>query len=80
MSKIVTFQQLQSFLQGLGFEGRSSRGAHMIFEHTKTGTVVTLPNKQGPIRPIYLRTAMRQILNAGIATEFQIRNKLDKAA
>jgi predicted RNA binding protein YcfA (HicA-like mRNA interferase family) len=79
MSKAVTFKQLQKTLSGFGFEARPS-GSHVIFRHSKTGVVLTVPNIEGTVRPIYVSNAAHQIANSGIATASTFEARLDQAA
>ena len=79
MSKTVTFKQLQTTLNGLGFESQE-RGAHVIFRHSKTGAILTVPNTGRTVRPVYVNTAARQIANSGIATMSTFVTRLEKAA
>jgi predicted RNA binding protein YcfA (HicA-like mRNA interferase family) len=78
MSKTVTFRQLQKTLNSLGFESQPV-GGHVIFRHLKTGAVLTVPNTEGTVRPIYVSTAARQIANSGIATASTFESRLEKA-
>jgi predicted RNA binding protein YcfA (HicA-like mRNA interferase family) len=79
MSKPVTFGQLQKTLNSFGFESQQA-GSHVIFRHLKTGAVLTVPNTEGTVRPIYVSTAARQIANSGIATASTFEIRLEKAA
>lgn len=78
MSKMVTFKQLQAALNELGFESQQ-HGSHSIFMHPKTGTVLTVPNMDRMVRPIYVSTAARQIANSGIAAASAFEATLSKA-
>jgi predicted RNA binding protein YcfA (HicA-like mRNA interferase family) len=79
MSKMVTFKQLQKTLNGFGFESQQ-HGSHVIFRHSKTGVVLTVPNTERTVRPIYVSSAARQIANSGIATASTFETRLEKAA
>jgi predicted RNA binding protein YcfA (HicA-like mRNA interferase family) len=79
MSKTVTFDQLRETLNGFGFESQQ-RGAHVIFRHSKTGVVLTVPITERTVRPIYVSTSARQIANSGIATASMFEIRLEKAA
>jgi predicted RNA binding protein YcfA (HicA-like mRNA interferase family) len=79
MSKTVTFKQLQKTLNGFGFESQPG-GGHVIFRHSKTGVILTVRNTPSTVRPIYVSTAARQIVNSGIATASTFENRLEKAA
>jgi predicted RNA binding protein YcfA (HicA-like mRNA interferase family) len=79
MFKAVTFRQLQKALNELGFQSEEL-GSHVIFRHSKTGVVLTVPNTGQTVRPIYVSTAARQIVNSGIATASTFESKLGKAA
>jgi predicted RNA binding protein YcfA (HicA-like mRNA interferase family) len=79
MSKTVTFKQLQKTLNGFGFESREG-GGHVIFRHSKTGVVLTVPNTEPTVRPIYVSNAAHQIANSGIATASTFEIRLEKAA
>lgn len=78
MSKAVTFKQLQRTLNGLGFESQHG-GRHVTFRHPRTGTVLTVPNIEPTIRPIYVSTAARQVANSGIATMAMFGARLQRA-
>jgi predicted RNA binding protein YcfA (HicA-like mRNA interferase family) len=78
MSKAVTFSQLQKTLNGFGFESQQL-GSHVIFRHSRTGAVLTVPNIERTVRPIYVRTAARQIANSGIATASAFGTRLETA-
>jgi predicted RNA binding protein YcfA (HicA-like mRNA interferase family) len=79
MSKTVTFKQLRKTLTGFGFVSEE-RDGHMIFRHSKTGAVVTVPSTEPTVRPIYVSTAGRQIANSGIAPASTFELRLEKAA
>jgi hypothetical protein len=79
MAKPVTFGQLRDTLSGLGFVADPG-GGHVISRHPGTGLVLTAPNAEGKVRPIYVVTAARQIANFGIATEAAFAARLTKAA
>jgi predicted RNA binding protein YcfA (HicA-like mRNA interferase family) len=77
MSSRVTFKQLQKTLVELGFEGRQS-GSHVIFRHTGSGAVLSVPNSEQIVRTIFVSTAARQVANSGIATTKAFEGKLRK--
>jgi hypothetical protein len=79
MSKTVTFDQLRKTLNGFGFEAEQG-GANVLFRHAKTGAVVTVPNTERTIRPIYVSNAACQIANSGIGTTATFEARLAKAA
>ena len=79
MSKTVTFKQLEKTLHAFGFVSQQG-GSHVIFRHSKTGVVLTVPNTERTVRPIYVSTAARQIANSGIATASTFETSLEKAA
>jgi predicted RNA binding protein YcfA (HicA-like mRNA interferase family) len=79
MSKTVTFKQLEKTLHEFGFVSQQV-GIHVIFRHSKTGAVLTVPNTGPTVRPIYVSTAARQIANSGIATASTFEIRLQKAA
>jgi predicted RNA binding protein YcfA (HicA-like mRNA interferase family) len=79
MSKPVTFAQLQKTLTGFGFEPEQ-RGSHVLFRHPETGVVLTVPNTERTVRPIYVSSAARQIANSGIATASTFETRLETAA
>jgi predicted RNA binding protein YcfA (HicA-like mRNA interferase family) len=80
VSQKVTFKQLQKTLNGLGFEARQSlSSSHVIFKHSKTGVVLTVPNSGPTVPPVYVNTAARQVANSGIATVTSFENKLERA-
>jgi predicted RNA binding protein YcfA (HicA-like mRNA interferase family) len=78
MSKGVTFEQLKKALNEFGFESQQG-GSHVTFRHLGTGVVVTVPNTQGTVRPIYVSNAAHQIANSGIGTASSFEIKLEKA-
>jgi len=75
----VTFQQLEKTLTDFGFTYSTSAG-HAIFRHPVTGSVLTVPNGEQPIRQIYVNTAARQVANSGIATVKAFESRLTKYA
>ena len=79
MSRMVTFKQMQTALNEFGFEAQQ-HGGHTIFRHPKTGAVLTVPNMDRVVRPIYISTAARQIANSGIAATSAFEATLAKAA
>lgn len=79
MSRRVSFKQLRATLHGFGFDERPM-GTHVIFKHTRTGVVVSLPGNEPTVRPIYLNTVVRQVANSGIATQAIFENRLEKEA
>lgn len=80
MPRKVTFDQLRKTLDGFGFESQQRRGGHVIFRHPKTGVVLTVPNLEATVRPIYVSTAAHQIVSSGIATKAGFERSLEKAA
>ena len=80
MSKTVTFKQLQRTLNEFGFEKSRQKGSHVIFRHSEKGVVVVVPNIGETVRPVYVKTAARQIANSGIATVSTFENRLEKTA
>ena len=79
LSKTVIFKQLQKTLNGFGFEVEP-HGGHVIRRHPGTGAVLSVPNVERTVRPIYMTIAARQIANSGIATASAFETKLDNAA
>jgi predicted RNA binding protein YcfA (HicA-like mRNA interferase family) len=80
MSKTVTYEQLKNALSEFGFKPEQEGAAHVIFRHSKTGVVVTVPKMGKTVRPVFVSTAARQIANSGIATAKTFENRLEKAA
>jgi hypothetical protein len=79
MYKGVTFKQLQKTLSGFGFIESQAEDNNVLFRHTTTGVVLTVPNS-GTVRPIYVSSAARQLSNSGIATISKFESQLEKAA
>ena len=79
MSRTVTFKQLQKTLGELGFVQYRKTGGHVLFWHSETGAVLTLPMTES-VRPIYVSSAARQIANSGIAASSAFEKKLGKSA
>jgi predicted RNA binding protein YcfA (HicA-like mRNA interferase family) len=79
MAKPMTSGQLRDTLNGLGFVADPG-GGHVIFRHPETGLILSVPNAEGKVRPIYVVAAARQIANFGIATEAAFAARLAKAA
>jgi predicted RNA binding protein YcfA (HicA-like mRNA interferase family) len=79
MTKPVTSGQLRDTLNGLGFVADPG-GGHVIFRHPETGLILSVPNVEGKVRPIYVVTAAHQIAQFGIATEAAFAARLAKAA
>nr|WP_294511487.1 type II toxin-antitoxin system HicA family toxin [uncultured Rhodopila sp.] len=70
---------MRGTLNGLGFVADPG-GGHVIFRRPGAGLVVSVPNVEGEVRPIYAVTAARQIADFGIATEAAVEARLEKAA
>jgi predicted RNA binding protein YcfA (HicA-like mRNA interferase family) len=78
MSNTVTFAQLKKTLNDFGFQAKSS-GSHVIFLHSKTGVVLTVPYTEGNVPSLYINTATRQVANSGIATVSTFQSRLQKS-
>ena len=76
----MTFKQLQRTLNEFGFEKAREKGNHVIFRHSEKGVIVVVPNIGDTVRPVYVRTAARQIANSGIATVSTFVSRLEKTA
>ena len=73
--KTVKTRHLMKVLKQLGFMASRS-GSHMIFRHSDTGLVVTVPGSRKEIPEIYLRSIMKQMQNYDIISEEKLKEIL----
>jgi len=68
--KSIRLDRLVAALTKLGFVQRTHRlGSHGIFVEPITGLVVTLPMGRKEVPIVYLRAALRQIVDRGMMPE-----------
>ncbi len=76
MSSQITYARMEQTLQELGFSEMRRIGDHVVFEHGKTGAVLSVPVLAQSVPSIYVNTAARQISNSGIATTEDFKRRL----
>ena len=79
MSDKVTFKQLQETLLELGFVADREASNHVIFRHSDTGAVLTLPTTS-PVPPIYVSNTAAQVVNSGITTPSTFETILESSS
>jgi len=47
----------------------------MIYKHPEVGMIVTLPRHRKELPAIIVKNVIRQLVNSGIATESEVRNR-----
>lgn len=67
----VKLQSLIGALMKLGFEERRRNGGNALYQHVKTGVVISLPLVEDNVRTIIFRAILSQIVGLGVATEDQ---------
>jgi len=71
----VSTKEFLKMLEALGFEQvRSGKGGHVIYRHSETGLLASLPTKSDEVPAIVARAITRQIEDYDIAS----RDKMEE--
>jgi predicted RNA binding protein YcfA (HicA-like mRNA interferase family) len=75
----VSLTKLVAVLKKLGFQERARKGSHGIFFKPGTGVFITLPMNHKEVPTIYLKAALRQMVDKGIIEEDDFWRRLSSA-
>lgn len=57
----VSFKDLQSLAEGLGFHLARTRGSHHVYMHSTTGAMLNLQEHRGQAKPYQVRQLQRLV-------------------
>jgi predicted RNA binding protein YcfA (HicA-like mRNA interferase family) len=77
MAKGITTRDFSRMLKKLGFVEVRRSGSHVLFRHSDTGLLATLPdNSKGEVPLFVARGILKQIQNYDIASDDQLEKML----
>jgi predicted RNA binding protein YcfA (HicA-like mRNA interferase family) len=76
MRKGITTKDFQRMLKKLGFVELRRKGSHVLYRHSGTGLLATVPENKGEVPPFVARGILKQIEYYEIASDDQLEKML----
>lgn len=76
-SKQVTAREMVEALRKLGFRESAKRGDHVLFQHPKSGVILSLPTGERHVRLVVIRAIERSLENFDIVSPNGFRKMLN---